>query len=511
MLKDHYITNEEKLCSYISIVGELYSANTTRGRLNWFKENLYFCSSGLSNPMFLSMARDSLAISDELMNINELMYKFMCNKKHNYLNFNILENIASKYDSSSFTWNIPDFVVPFLTAFILASNPSKKDGSTRHFFERLDEYFKIALGKLNTELTYDKEKVSNLYQEWTNEYLGRQYFCTLDILYDEFTNTSEQKRILRESVYGLTRILIECPVHPSPIPAYVNRLLKHYQTLLLQKAHVSSPISKDDLYYFYKHDENWKLNNELDFIMCLVDNLSKITHDLGSYINDYFKENGKPSIYKISVNQYDTFQEKYWEYLRAMTYQIEHLEEGFRSFFETVENTPSISQAVNARRMFIDETNKEKHIKELSKLIAKYYAQIQKAFIDFLGAVCKASGKNPEKYSKLTIEKDYRSELDNSVMESQERLSENIERTLSKLPDILYFHNPGYVQSLAYPVSTFHENDILRITYELTENYSTLSKEYLIHHFENKGLVFPVWRPDVITFLLNFDQMIDGL
>ena len=57
----------------------------------------------------------------------------------------------------------------------------------------------------------------------------------------------------------------------------------------------------------------------------------------------------------------------------------------------------------------------------------------------------------------------------------------------------------------------FLENDILRLTYELTNNYYDLSKEHILNHFKNKGLVFPVPRPNLISFLLNFDQMIEGL
>jgi len=58
---------------------------------------MYFCSSGLENPMFLSMAQDGLSLSEDILNIHRLMYLY-CGEKHTYLKIdNKLDNIYSKY------------------------------------------------------------------------------------------------------------------------------------------------------------------------------------------------------------------------------------------------------------------------------------------------------------------------------------------------------------------------------------------------------------------------------
>lgn len=253
-------TAETTICSYIGIVDNLYSDASTSTRLGRFKKHLYYCSANLSDTLFLSIAQDNLSIPNEILNIHELMYKFMCTSKYKCLEFNTMENLYSRYEPTSFTWEIPDNLFPFLTAYILTTS-IKNIMSPSQFFEELDNYFYIALKRLNDELNYNKKEISELYHEWTEDYFGRQYFYTLDSLYKTFTKTDNQKNTLRNSINGLTRILVECPEYPNKITGYVKELLNQYKTRLMENASTSTPTD-EELLLFYKHSEPWKIENE---------------------------------------------------------------------------------------------------------------------------------------------------------------------------------------------------------------------------------------------------------
>lgn len=509
MAKSRSKTTETMLRSYIGFVDDLYSDTPASARLDKFKKSLYFCSSNLSNPMFLSLAQDNLLISNELLNIHELMYKFMCTSKYKCLEFNAMKNLSSRYDPTSFTWNIPDDLFPFLISYICTTY-IKKISSPSQFFEELDNYFYKVLEILETKLNYNKERVSGLYHEWTEEFFGRQYFYTLDSLYKIFAKNSSQENELRNSINKLTRILVDCPAYPNKIATYVNKLLNHYKMCLIEKAHTSTP-APDELLPFYKHTVPWKIASELPFISYLNSKLSEITQNLCSYIRTYLSTERKASKYKIAVNHIDKFSEECSEYILAIDTQLKNMKKELNAFYISVKDYPNISRGISDWKLTYNQINEEIHKDEIIKLFKKYYSEIQEAFKKFIKTVQKASGKHPENYTSLTIDRDYYSELIDTINLSQERLSQKLEDTLSELPHILHYHNPGYIQELSYPVECFFEDDILRITYELTGKYHDLPKEHIIHHFKTKGLVFSLFGFDVVTFLLNFDQMIDGL
>ena len=78
------LCSETKIVKYIMDTG-IMSKNTVYKWLKTFKRCLYYCSSNLSNPMFLHIAEEELQVSPELIYIHALMYKFVC-KEHAYIN-----------------------------------------------------------------------------------------------------------------------------------------------------------------------------------------------------------------------------------------------------------------------------------------------------------------------------------------------------------------------------------------------------------------------------------------
>ncbi len=109
------LCSETKIVKYIMDTG-IMSKNTVYKWLKILKRCLYYCSSNLSNPMFLDLAKDELHISTELIYIHTLMYKFVC-KEQEYIKFSPLTSIEQRNKISQFTWKVPVDFMPYLASY----------------------------------------------------------------------------------------------------------------------------------------------------------------------------------------------------------------------------------------------------------------------------------------------------------------------------------------------------------------------------------------------------------
>ena len=153
---------------------------TVYKKLSQFKNSIYYCSSNLGNPMFLSNACNTLNLTEEVVYIYERMFAFLYG--NGFLNFERLETLYSKYKPNSFSWNIPEIFLPIAISYILAVTSFKKCDSPKKFFDKMDDYFKSF--KNTPQITKE------IYKDWTDLYLGREYFCHLENIYETFTKTA---------------------------------------------------------------------------------------------------------------------------------------------------------------------------------------------------------------------------------------------------------------------------------------------------------------------------------
>lgn len=72
-----HITTVKEILDSLMAIGEIYSEQTARTKLDSFKKCMYYCSFASGNPMYLFMAQNTLHVSDELIYVHELMYKFL--------------------------------------------------------------------------------------------------------------------------------------------------------------------------------------------------------------------------------------------------------------------------------------------------------------------------------------------------------------------------------------------------------------------------------------------------
>ena len=483
-----HITTVKEILDSLMAIGEIYSEQTARTKLDSFKKCMYYCSFASNNPMYLFKAQNILHVSDERIYVHELMYKFLCNK-HQFMKFAIFEDVSSKYDPTSFLWDIPEIFMPILTSYILATASSKEESSTITFFSKMDEYFNSPLNTYN-------ESTKGIYEKWTNNYLGREYFFHLENIYNTYAKTSQQQTIIKDSFFSLTKILIDAPVPPDTIPAQMCSLLIHNETNL--KKHT-------DFDSLYPHDEPWEMEFESKLIDSIISTMLQIPNELLSFLETSLDNN---SIYKIAVNNFDLFKENFDSYIKDINSQIEKSKEETVTSYFGIRNDPDIILAIEEKHLIFNESNFNKRIEFLNTAISNYEDELMKKITSFISKVERAS--DTKKSSSLHLSTDYFKDFKADI-NYRKTLFEKKLNNFNKLPPFLSMHKDGYIkENLSYPMH-FLENDILRLTYELTNNYYDLSKEHILNHFKNKGLVFPVPRPNLISFLLNFDQMIEGL
>lgn len=482
-----HITTVKEILDSLMVIGEIYSEQTARTKLEQFKKCMYYCSFASGNPMFLVMAQDELQLSDELIYIHELMFKFLC-KKHNFLEFDFFINISSKYDTSSFSWRIPKIFMPILASYILATAFLKKKHSTIIFFSKMDEYFNSSL---NTSNGYTKE----VYEEWTNQYLGREYFYHLDNIYETYAKTQQQQTVIRESFSSLTKLLVDAPVPPNTIPAQIYSLLAHCEMNLTK--HIKT---------LYPHNEPWEMDFESKLIESLTRKMLQLPDELLRFLEASLDRN---STYKIAVSDFESFRKEANSCVEEINSKIEKSIEVISETYLTIKTDPDFVRAIEDKRFIFNEDNFNSHAEFLNTAVSKYSQELNQKITTFIKKVEQAS--NPEKSFSLYIDMDYFKEFKEDIKYEKRALKKKLNDNFNKLPSFLFIHKEGYIKEhLSYPIYSFGENDILRITYELTNNY-LLSEEHILNHFKNKGLRFPVPRLKVISFLLNFDAMIAEL
>ena len=337
-----HITTVKEILDSLMAIGEIYSKQTARTKLDSFKKCMYYCSFASNNPMYLFMAQNILHVSDERIYVHELMYKFLCNK-HQFMKFAIFEDVSSKYDPTSFLWDIPEIFMPILTSYILATASSKEESSTITFFSKMDEYFNSPLNTYN-------ESTKGIYEKWTNNYLGREYFFHLENIYNTYAKTSQQQTIIKDSFFSLTKILIDAPVPPDTIPAQMCSLLIHNETNL--KKHT-------DFDSLYPHDEPWEMEFESKLIDSIISTMLQIPNELFSFLETSLDSNSR---YKIAVNNFDLFKEKFDSYIKDINSQIEKSKEETVTSYFGIRNDPDIILAIEEKHLIFNESNFNKRI-----------------------------------------------------------------------------------------------------------------------------------------------------
>lgn len=507
------LCSETKIVKYIIDTG-IMSKNTVYKWLKIFKRCLYYCSSILSNPMFLDLAKDELHVSTDLIYIHALMYKFVC-KEHAYIKFSPLTCIEQKNENLKFTWKVPVNFMPYLASYISATSTMNKS-STTSFFKKWQESFDDIIRYLRnvTEKeclinNHDLENINNASHNWINDHLAKGYFDILENIYTTYSKCDEQKAVIRNAILGLTFMIIDCKQTHLSIP-YAIKLLRTYKKRLDEKTS-SGKINKQSLVKYYPHDKTMMPVNMLK----IVQNYSKsVFICIDNFLNFIVKRlriyhvNTK---YGISVKNYDIFEEQCYEYLHQhIVPQINAVHDTLCSFALKLKDDLANTNNMEYANHVFQTSNAEKYVDMYTDIINKYYINIEEAIKTFLGYVKMASSKNPEKNSKLKVDIDYFHLLKMDLKEYQKQLEQKIEDTFNKLPPVINYPVPGYIKEFSYPAFTFYDKDILRIIKELSLISADTPDEKIICCLHN-NFKFPMKNEDVVKFLLMHEEILSNL
>ena len=491
------------------------SKNTVRKWLKILKRCLYYCSSNLSNPMFLELAKHELHISTELIYIHTLMYKFVC-KKQEYIKFSPLTSIEQRNKISQFTWKVPVDFMPYLASYISATSAMKKSSTTPFFqkwqksFDDIIRYLRNTTEKECLLNNHDLEKIDNASRNWVDDHLAKGYFDILERIYTKYSNSDEEKAVIRNAISGITFMIIECTQTNQIIP-YAIQLLSAYEKCLDMK-NSSGKINKQKLAdYYYPHTEELKPMNMLK----TVQNYSKILfiyiNNFLSFINDQLIACHVDTKYGIAINNYDIFEKQCYEYLDQTI--VPHINAAHDTFYSyTISLKDALANLDN--REYADHvfqtSNAEMYVKTYTDIIITYYTKVEEVIKKFLSYVKMASSENPEKNSKLKVNIDYFHLLKMDLKEYQKQLEQKIEDTFNKLPPVINYPVLGYIKEFSYPAFTFFDKDILRIIKELSLISADTPDEKIICCLHN-NFKFPMKNEDVIKFLLMHEEILFNL
>lgn len=508
------LCSETKIVNYIMDTG-IMSKNTVRKWLKILKRCLYYCSSNLSNPMFLELAKHELHISTELIYIHTLMYKFVC-KKQEYIKFSPLTSIEQRNKISQFTWKVPVDFMPYLASYISATSAMKKSSTTPFFqkwqksFDDIIRYLRNTTEKECLLNNHDLEKIDNASRNWVDDHLAKGYFDILERIYTKYSNSDEEKAVIRNAISGITFMIIECTQTNQIIP-YAIQLLSAYEKCLDMK-NSSGKINKQKLAdYYYPHTEELKPMNMLK----TVQNYSKILfiyiNNFLSFINDQLIACHVDTKYGIAINNYDIFEKQCYEYLDQTI--VPHINAAHDTFYSyTISLKDALANLDN--REYADHvfqtSNAEMYVKTYTDIIITYYTKVEEVIKKFLSYVKMASSENPEKNSKLKVNKDYFHLLKMDLKEYQKQLEQKIEDTFNKLPPVINYPVLGYIKEFSYPAFTFFDKDILRIIKELSLISADTPDEKIICCLHN-NFKFPMKNEDVIKFLLMHEEILFNL
>lgn len=507
------LCSETKIVKYIMDTG-IMSKNTIYKWLKIFKRCLYYCSSNLSNPMFLNLAKDELHVSTELIYIHTLMYKFVC-KEHEYIKFSPLTSIEQKNENLKFTWKVPVNFMPYLASYISATSIMKKS-STTSFFEKWQESFDDIIRYLRnvTEKeclinNHDLENINNASHNWINDHLAKGYFDFLENIYTTYSKCDEQKAVIRNAILGLTFMIIDCKQTHLIIP-YAIKLLRTYKKRLDEKTS-SGKINKQSLVKYYPHDKTMMPVNMLKIVQNYSKNIFICIDNFLNFIVDQLHTYHTDTKYGISVKNYDIFEEQCYEYLHQhIVPQINSVHDTLYSFTLKLKDDLANTNNMEYANHVFQTSNAEKYVYMYTDIINKYYRNIEEAIKNFFGYVKMASSKNPEKNSKLKVNIDYFHLFKMDLKEYQKQLEQKVVDTFKNLPPLINYPVSGYIKEFAYPVFTFYEKDILRIIKELSLFSADILDQKIIRYLHN-NFEFPIKSKDVTELLLRHDEIFSSM
>ena len=442
---DTLITTETKICQYL-VDADICTFNTAKKRLISFKERMFYCSPGCTNPMFLHIANDKLKLSDEFIYIYELMYKYFCLSQLHCIEFDPCTLTTYNQPLPAFTWSVPANIMPWLSICIASTNIKKKD-SIHDFYDRLYDNFQYAL-KLPSLSSQFSEHSEELYNAWIEDALKKSYFIQLENIYQTYSSTPEQKESLRVVLTPLTNILI----HPQgDFSKYGQSPIESLSIFSQQLERKLSEENTKDIAILYPHTYPLKIKGEYENIKISISGMLYILDSFMNYIELTLMEHAKNELYPIAIDNCSQFEEESATYIQHLETDLENLTNNLSDIYTSfLQNDEAIACGIDNKKITFNEFNAHQHIDSINTCITNYFNQILKSIKKFIKKVHTAS--NPKTCKKLVKEIDYLSEFKSDIARSKSNLDFNLhDLTENKTTNIICYHDLGLIETLKYP------------------------------------------------------------
>lgn len=409
------ISTEANICTFLNDFGFMSSSTTARKVLKLFKERIYLCSFDLTNPMYLDIAKQKTQLDDEQLYIYELMYKYFCNDQFNCFSFSkhfpdIGYLCSPRYKVPDFTWHVPFMSMPFLALCISITN--SKPVSIDKFYNKMDNAFQLLQEGRNCSFSSswnyseaDFNLILNAYHSWSNIFLGRTYFSTLENIYKLYAKNEDQKNRIRNSLYSITQIMVEGVSYSCRISEYMTLLLIDFENHLAE-------YEQTDL---YPHEKSIPFQLDESFYEKLKADIQEPIIDLLKFIKTNQMNHSIPGMYNISINNCDMFNDTCLKQLDYIQIQLDTANATIIQYLNSYKMDSSIMNDIQNHRISLEKELLDLHIKNITNIFSKQYTEIERHFKHFIKAVKRAS--DPQNFNKHHIAPDILVTLENDIVD----------------------------------------------------------------------------------------------
>ncbi|WP_343083962.1 hypothetical protein [Blautia producta] len=514
----NFIDTSNAICIQISQATG-YSESTVQSRLNEFKHAMFY-SNCINNPLFIEKAKQALSLPDELLFIHYKMRTFLINNGFMQISnspkgssdklsdgyLNLLYNPSS--DSTpflSFTWKIPNIFFPIFTGYVLATTTHKTQiPSATLFFDNIVNYL--------ADYPY-----LDSYNAWLDGYLGKCLFCNIETLYDRFSKTPLQKKLLHDSIFPLMELFsLPSPEHPAYIINFVNLLLDDY-TKQLDKAVDTNDTKSTDLDFLYFSTKPFHAEAEDSILNDLLNSFNNTICNLRQINNEFIKDaERKHPEYPLSIQNLNKFNKRYDDLIHSFSINViqcntnspvqtwlqQYLYQSYNNLYYSNE----VQYLSRQNKLILNYQQREKHLTALDTIFSQQYKELEKSCKSFRQKVERSSDDDPTRFMDKDLKEYDYSIFDKKLTEIDEVLHKNINTKFNSLPSFINTREISPVEKWGY--YTFDKNTVIRILRILLKTNESPSDTYIETIFSKYEYLFPL-KTSTLLLLLDFHELLN--
>lgn len=500
--KSHTYTEESKIVTCIEHICSL-DRKTIQKHLEFFKADIYYCSFNQENPMFHDATLKNTVLSTELAYIYELICNYF--KSQNAFSFtlrtktspnNYIPDIKTLSKLLTFKWNVSDDDIPLLALYVcstpldtnsnIESSSNKKKQSVKKI-RSASFFFKSLTKTLHSKIRVASDNNLDLQ---VSTFLNKKYFLSLEEIYKTFSKTPEQRQLIQEAIYPITRLCINAySINDLPrLTAFSEAILADFKEQLSNYAET-----------LYDYDTEFRPVRESQLIGYYFEKLDFSSQKLLASIQKNLDEHHLYQGYPLSIDNYDEFYKQSMETLQTICDCPKKFIDSLSAFFTALKKCPEIITAQKNHTLTYNFYNEEEHAAQLHPIFSKYAMEIEKDFNNFFEKMKKASDST--KYINTIPEPDDYLNLEKSISRTLKRLNDKLKKTTNNLPELMVQHHEGQLSSIGYsqcPLSSEKVFKILKLSFPKREFSSEILD--MINHSQ----IYPYFLG---TFLLYIDNL----